>query len=91
MKTFLTSLAVLTVVATPAFAKSFDRDNGTGNVLSFSSEPTITQNDRFAVRQNGLDAQAPGPAGSAGSARPPGSQSQQSRDYGVVESSARLR
>jgi hypothetical protein len=58
MKTFLTSLAVLTVIATPAFAQSFDPDNGTGNVLSFRSEPTDTQNDRFAVRQNGLGAQA---------------------------------
>jgi hypothetical protein len=58
MKTFLTSLAVLTVIATPAFAQSFDPDDGSGNVLSFRFQPTDTQNDRFAVRQNGLDAQA---------------------------------
>ena len=36
MKKFLTTLAVLTAVATPAFAQSFDPDNGTGNVLPFS-------------------------------------------------------
>jgi hypothetical protein len=35
MKKFLTTVAVLTVFATPAFAQSFDPDNGTGNVLSF--------------------------------------------------------
>ena len=33
MKKFLTTLAALTVIATPAFAQSFDPDNGTGNVL----------------------------------------------------------
>jgi hypothetical protein len=32
MKKFLTTLAVLTVIATPAFAQSFDPDLGTGNV-----------------------------------------------------------
>ena len=35
MKKFLTTLAVLTAFATPAFAQSFDPDTGTGNVLSF--------------------------------------------------------
>jgi hypothetical protein len=58
MKTVLISLAVLTVIATPAFAQSFDPEVGTGNVLSSGSEPTATENDRFAVRQNGLHAQA---------------------------------
>ena len=43
MKKFLTTLAVLTVVATPAFAQSFDPDNGTGNVLPFSYAPTAPQ------------------------------------------------
>src|ERR1700752_2676232 len=32
MKKFLTTLAALTVIATPAFAQSFDPDLGTGNV-----------------------------------------------------------
>jgi hypothetical protein len=58
MKTFLTTLAVLTVIAAPAFAQSFDPEVGSGNVLSFRSGPTATQNHRFAVRRNGLDAQA---------------------------------
>ena len=47
MKKFLTTLAVLTVFATPAFAQSFDPDNGTGNVLSFAHTPT-----RSPQRQN---------------------------------------
>jgi hypothetical protein len=58
MKTFLITSAVLTVIAMPAFAQSFDPDNGTGNVLSFRSGPTATENERFSVRQNGLHAQA---------------------------------
>ena len=40
MKKFLTTLAVLTAFATPAFAQSFDPDNGTGNVLLFAHAPT---------------------------------------------------
>lgn len=32
MKKFLMTLAVLTVMATPAFAQSYDPDFGTGNV-----------------------------------------------------------
>jgi hypothetical protein len=63
MKKFLTTLAVLTVVATPAFAQSFDPDNGTGNVLSFSYKPTTSQIGKTAVRQSGLHsfAMVPGP------------------------------
>jgi hypothetical protein len=56
MKKFLTTLAVLTVVATPAFAQSFDPDNGTGNVLSFSSAPTTPHNNKLVVRRSGLNA-----------------------------------
>ena len=58
MKKFLTTLAVLTVIATPAFAQSFDPEFGTGNVLSYRSGPTAPENDRFSVRQNGLHSQA---------------------------------
>jgi hypothetical protein len=58
MKKLLTTLAVLTVIATPAFAQSFDPENGTGNVLSFRSGPTATENEAFAARHNGLHAQA---------------------------------
>ena len=56
MKKFLTTLAVLTVVATPAFAQSFDPDNGTGNVLSFSYAPTAPHNNKIVVRRSGLNA-----------------------------------
>jgi hypothetical protein len=58
MKKLLTTLALLTVIATPAFAQSFDPENGTANVLSLRSGPTAIRNHRFAVRQNGLHAQA---------------------------------
>ena len=49
MKKFLTTFAVLTVIATPAFAQSFDPDNGTGNVLPFSSNATATRHEKSAV------------------------------------------
>ena len=52
MKTILTTLAVLTAIATPAFAQSFDPENGTGNVLPFSQGATATHNDRSAVNQS---------------------------------------
>jgi len=35
MKKYLTTLAMLTVFATPAFAQSFDPDTGTGNSLTY--------------------------------------------------------
>ena len=55
MKKFLTTLAVLTVFATPAFAQSFDPDNGTGNMLlSFSYKSTAPQNDKIAIGRSGL-------------------------------------
>ena len=60
MKKFLTTLAVLTVFATPAFAQSFDPDNGTGNVLPFSYAPTAPQNNKIVVRRSGLNAFAMG-------------------------------
>jgi opacity protein-like surface antigen len=34
MKKFLTIVGLLTVVATPAFAQSYDHDFGTGNVIN---------------------------------------------------------
>ena len=33
MKRLLTTLAALIVIVTPAFAQSFDPDNGTGNIV----------------------------------------------------------
>jgi hypothetical protein len=56
MKKFLTTLAALTVIATPAFAQSFDPDNGTGNVLPFSYAPTAPHNNKIVVRRSGLNA-----------------------------------
>ncbi len=58
MKTFLTTLAVLTAVATPAFAQSFCiRDDGTGNVLTFSHKSDHSSDSEHcnAVRE-GCDA-----------------------------------
>ena len=40
MKKFLTIVGLLTVVATPAFAQSYDHDFGTGNVID---EPALEQ------------------------------------------------
>lgn len=59
MKKLLTTLAALTVIATPAFAQSFDPDNGTGNiVLSLGSKPTAPLNDKITVRHSGIRAYA---------------------------------
>ena len=56
MKKFLTTVALLTVtvMATPTFAQSFDSDNGTGNVLTFSHKSNAPQDDKTVVRQSGL-------------------------------------
>ena len=56
MQKLLTTLAVLAVIATPAFAQSFDPDNGTGNVLTFGAKQTAPQNDKITVRQSGIRA-----------------------------------
>ena len=57
MKKLIAIVAITaSVMATPAFAQSFDPDAGTGNVLSFSSEPTAQQNNKIAGRQSGLHA-----------------------------------
>jgi hypothetical protein len=55
MKKFLTTFAVLTVFATPAFSQSFDPDTGTGNVLAFSHTPTAPQNEKIAGGRRALD------------------------------------
>ena len=62
MKKFLTTLAVLAVVATPAFAQSFDPDNGTGNVLRYSPKSGPSEG-KFAVRQDAMRAYAAAPFG----------------------------
>ena len=50
MKKFLTTLALLTVFAAPAFAQSFDPEYGTGNVLPFAYAPQVngSGNDAYA-------------------------------------------
>jgi hypothetical protein len=51
MKKFLSSVALLTVIATPAFAQSFDPDNGTGNLLAVTQN--APRNEKTAVRNSG--------------------------------------
>lgn len=72
MKKFLATLTVLTVLATPAFAQSFDPENGTGNVLSFSHKSIAPRNDTAAFRQSGLNsfAMVPGPGSAFNSNSP---------------------
>jgi len=61
VKKFLTTFAVLTaVIATPAFAQSFDPDNGTGNVLQFSHKSNHSEG-KTAVRQDAIRAYATAP------------------------------
>ena len=55
MKTFLTTLAVLTAVATPAFAQSFCTCDGTGNVLTFTHNPITLPTQNIATGQRGLN------------------------------------
>ena len=62
MKKYLTTLAVLTACATPAFAQSFDPDNGTGNVLSFVHTPTTPHDHKTTPRQSRLHSFAMVPA-----------------------------
>jgi hypothetical protein len=40
MKTFITALALATLVAFPAFAQSYDPDLGTGNIAASSESPS---------------------------------------------------
>ena len=54
------------IMATPAFAQSFNKDFGTGNVLPFNyGANSSVQTGKIAGRQSGLDAYAmvPGTAG----------------------------
>jgi hypothetical protein len=58
MKKCLTTLAVLTVIATPAFAQSFDPDNGTGNALLFAYTRTDHSGNNAYVRSSANGAYA---------------------------------
>ncbi len=53
MKKFLTTLGVLAVIATPAFAQSFCTCDGTGNVLKFTNNPIAYQNHAPAIAAMG--------------------------------------
>lgn len=44
--------AVAAVIATPAFAQSFDPEVGSGNVLPFGHAPQVAQTGKIADRQN---------------------------------------
>jgi hypothetical protein len=67
MKKFFATLAVLTVIATPAFAQSFSASPfGTGNVLAFAYKPTVPRTDKIEAHDRGLNSFAMAPiAGSA--------------------------
>jgi hypothetical protein len=56
MKKILAGLAVLAVFATPAFAQSFDPEDGTGNVLAFSYTSASPQNGKTAPSAGALRA-----------------------------------
>jgi hypothetical protein len=62
MKRFLTGLALLGIIVTPAFSQSFSASpGGTGNSLPFSYGPIAPQNDKVAVRAGGLQSYASAP------------------------------
>jgi len=55
MKTLLTIVGLLTVLATPVFAQSFNPGYGTGNDLPFTYQPT-TQGTQQMARASGNQA-----------------------------------
>jgi hypothetical protein len=59
LTTFVIPAAVLSILATPAFAQSFCTCDGTGNVLKFTDNPITYQNQAPTIAakgQNGLNA-----------------------------------
>ena len=66
--------AVTAVIATPAFAQSFDPEVGTGNVLSFST-PSMVQNGKVAARHTSQTKIAARPSGLHAFAMVPGAAS----------------
>ena len=72
MKKILTTLVVLAVFATPAFAQSFCTCDGTGNVLTFTHNPITLSKQATAANHNGLNAFAmvPGPGQASNSDSP---------------------
>ena len=60
---FIAALALTRLAATPAFAQPFDEDDGTDNVLTFTSQSgapvtAVRHASARATRRNGLDALA---------------------------------
>ena len=56
----IATLAVTSLAATPAFAQSFDEDDGTGNVLTLSAQSTaphvaVRHASARTTHRNGLD------------------------------------
>jgi len=72
MMKLLTTIAALTVIATPTFAQSFDPDARTGNVLPFAHAPTAHHDHKIVARQSGLRsfAMVPGPGSAFNSDSP---------------------
>lgn len=58
MTKLLAAIALITAIATPALAQSFDPDAGTGNVLQFSHTSGAHKVDKMATIRNGLSAYA---------------------------------
>ena len=59
MQKLLATFGVLVVIATPAFAQSFDPDNGTGNIVQpLGFKPTAPLIDKITVRHSGTRAYA---------------------------------
>jgi hypothetical protein len=66
MKKLITIVALTaSVLATPAFAQSFNKDFGTGNEQSFSYSADGEQTGKVAGRQSGVDALAKVPGASS--------------------------
>jgi hypothetical protein len=68
-----TLAAVLRLAATPAFAQSFDADEGTGNVLPISGQPVAAEIESHhgavhTTRRNGMDSYAMEPRAPSNSA-----------------------
>ena len=55
----ITTVAKMAIFS-PAFAQSFDPDNGTGNVLMLNNQTTVPHK-QAAVRRSGIDALAMAP------------------------------
>ena len=60
----ITTVAKMAIVS-PAFAQSFDPENGTGNVLMLNNQASVPHK-QAAIRRSGIDALAMVPRAQAG-------------------------